>query len=61
MNEVFVLGSPVIIRANEQAGQVIGRAEYLDDMYPVSYWVEHVDGDGDLVRRWYDHYQLKAN
>lgn len=46
------MGDTVRLVASNATGVIIGRAEYTHAN--PSYFVRHVDGQGDQVERWYD-------
>lgn len=54
----FDLGQEVAIILTDKVGQVKGRAEYLNGA-PNSYWVQYVDGQGDLTSNWIDEQDLR--
>lgn len=53
----FNIGQDVVITQPNKVGFVKGRAEYVTGS-PNSYWVQFVDGHGDLVAVWYDEQDL---
>ena len=53
----FNIGSFVIVSLTGQKGIVIGRAEY-DNVFPNSYWVQYVSGEGNLAKSWFDEQDL---
>ena len=53
----FNLGQDIVITQPNKVGFVKGRAEYVNGS-PNSYWVQFVDGQGDLNSVWYDEQDL---
>lgn len=53
----FDLGQDIVITQPNKVGFVKGRAEYVTGS-PNSYWVQFVDGQGDLNSGWFDERDL---
>lgn len=53
----FAIGEGVTIYVTDQKGVIIGRAEY-NGVYPNSYWVQYMSGDGNLAKSWFDEQDL---
>ena len=54
---MFDLNGTVVITKPNKRGTIKGRAEYANGS-PDSYWVQFVDGQGDLNSGWFDEQDL---
>ena len=53
----FAIGDNVVIKLSDASGTIAGRAEY-NGVYPNSYWVTFVNGQGDVQKSWFDEQDL---